>query len=103
MSSEPDTRVIKQEQESTIPTSPKTPRECLIYLDPKHPDLFPLTREATNCVYFSAACLLCLQKHLKIQMKSKKWKEGSLTCPVYNRSLSRQEIEEYADGETLAM
>lgn len=39
---------------------------------------------------------------MKTQMNSKEWKEGSVTCPMCNRSLTHQEIEEYADGETLA-
>lgn len=38
---------------------------------------------------------------MKSQTESKEWKEGSLTCPMCNRPLMTQEIEEYADCETL--
>lgn len=80
----------------------RSTRECQICFDTKHTDLYPLTTEASDCTCLSDTCLACLQEHIRTQMKSKEWKDGSITCPMCNRSLVFQEIEEYADGETLA-
>lgn len=91
-----------QAQDSVIPEDPDAPKECQVCFDTKHTDLFPHTTEASGCRCLSDSCLLCLQQHMKTQMSSKEWKEGSLTCPTCNRSLTHQEIEEYADGATLS-
>lgn len=94
---------------------PGTIQECQVCFEPKHSDLFPprlappgassddSTAQA-RCACLPDACLACLQEHLRHQIKSKEWRrEGSLTCPMCNRGLRYEEIEEYADGETLAM
>lgn len=93
------------EQEASIPalsTEEESTKDCQICFDTKHTDLYPRTTEASDCTCLSDACLVCLQTHLKTQMNTKEWREGILTCPMCNRPLEFQEIEDYADGETLA-
>lgn len=77
-------------------------RECRVCIEPKHTDLYPRTTEASACRCLSDACLVCLREHIKTQLSSKEWNEGSITCPVCNRPLDFQEVEEYADGETFS-
>lgn len=92
-------------QEASIPAGfieGGSTKECQICFDTKHTDLYPRTTEASGCRCLSDACLACLQEHIKTQMNTREWREGSITCPVCNRPLVFQQIEEYADGETLA-
>lgn len=78
-------------------------KECQICFDTKHTDLFPVGTEASECRCLSDACLACLQEHIRTQTSTRDWREGpSITCPMCNRPLAFQEVEEYADGETLA-
>lgn len=93
---------MAQAQAPFIPEDPDAGKECEICCETKHINLFPHTTDASDCRCLSDTCLPCLQEHMKTQMNSKEWKEGSVTCPMCNRSLTHQEIEEYADGETLA-
>lgn len=93
------TRQNVQTPEDTDPQA----KECQICFEARHTDLFPQTTPTSDCKCFSDACLVCVQEHIKQQMNSKEWKEGSITCPTCNRALIYQEIESYADGETLAM
>lgn len=80
-----------------------TTKECRVCFEHKHTDFFPQTAIGSDCICLSQACVMCLQEHIKVQMSSKEWKEGSITCPMCNRALQYQEIEDYADGETFAM
>lgn len=97
-----------------------TVRECQVCFDEKHSDFFPLLSRLPSrsfpspstassssnsyCRCLADACLACLQQHLRTQITAKEWRrEGALTCPVCNRGLRHDEVEEYADGETLAM
>lgn len=83
------------------PEDEGTSKECPVCCEEKHTDLYPQTMVESDCSCLSDVCLVCLQQHMKSQTESKEWKEGSLTCPMCNRPLVTQEIEEYADGETL--
>ena len=92
-------------QEAIIPAGfmeEESTKECQICLDAKHTDLYPQTTGASDCRCLSDACLACLQEHIKTQMRSKEWNEESITCPVCNRPLNFQEIEEFADGKTFS-
>lgn len=90
-------------QRTTIlPEDTSTAKECQICFDAKHTDLFPQINETSNCRCLSDACLVCIQQHIKSQMNSKEWKEGSITCPMCNRALIYQEIQNFADSETFA-
>lgn len=75
-------------------------KECQVCCEEKHPDVYPQTTATSDCRCLLDVCLVCIQQHLKSQTESKEWKEGSLTCPMCDRSLAPQEIEEYADGDT---
>lgn len=99
-----DTRpVATPPQTATIsPEDTSTAKECHICFDAKDTDLFPQTSATSNCRCLSNACLVCIQQHIKTQMRSKEWKEGSITCPMCNRPLIYQEIENLADSETFA-
>lgn len=77
-------------------------KECQICFETKHTDLYPQPTEASGCGCLPDACLACLQAHIKTQMSTKEWREASITCPMCNRPLAFRQIEEYADGETLA-
>lgn len=99
--SEPGPMSTAQARVPFIPEDPDAPKECQICCETKHINLFPHTTDTSDCRCLSDTCLICLQEHMKTQMHSKEWKEGSVTCPVCNRSLTHQEIEDYADGETL--
>lgn len=78
-------------------------KECQICSEEKHTDLYLQTTAESGCRCLSDVCLVCMQQHIKSQTESREWKEGSLTCPICNRSLTTQEIEEYADGDTFKM
>lgn len=80
-----------------------TTKECQVCFESKHIDLFPLSDFAGGCSCLSDACLACLQEQIKSQVTSKEWSESTINCPICNRALTHQEIEEYADVETLAM
>lgn len=92
-------------QEASIPAElveEEPTKECQICFETKHTDLYPQPTDAGGCGCLPDACLACLQEHIKTQMSTKEWREGSITCPMCNRPLVFQQIEEYADGETLA-
>lgn len=93
---------VTDQQETLILEDAGAAKECQICFDTKHSDLFPQTTAASECNCLSDACLVCTQEHIKSQMKSKEWKEGSTTCPMCNRALTYQEMEDLADSETLA-
>lgn len=78
-------------------------KECQICNEEKHTDLYPQTTAESECRCLSDVCLICVQQHIKSQTESKEWKEGSLTCPMCNRPLVPQEIEEHADVDTFKM
>ena len=82
------------------PEEADTTRECQICCEEKHTDVYPQSKAASNCRCLSGVCLFCMQQHIKSQTESKDWKEGSLTCPMCERPLEPQEIEECADGDT---
>lgn len=94
----PETRA---QQETIMPEDTGAAKECQICFDARHTDLFPQTTAASDCSCLSDACLACVQEHIKSQMNSREWREGSITCPVCNRSLTYQEMEDLADSETL--
>lgn len=97
--STPAPRVVATDD---VAATEATTKECQVCFEDKHTDLFPQTTVANNCRCLSDACLVCVQEHMRAQLSIKEWKEGSITCPMCNRSLTHQEIDDYADGETLA-
>lgn len=75
-------------------------KECQVCDEEKHIDLYPQISTGSDCQCLSDVCLVCMMQHLTSQIESKEWREGSLTCPMCNRPLVPQEIEEYADSYT---
>ncbi len=82
------------------PIEPETAKECVICIEHKPLNEFPVLSVSSSCEHPPQACLVCVEKSIKVDFENRTWNE--IQCPECSARLEYQDVERYADRDTFA-
>ncbi|KAK7744699.1 hypothetical protein SLS62_010118 [Diatrype stigma] len=83
-----------------IPAKPEMMKECVVCVDRKSLDEFPVRSVSGACEHPPQTCLACVEMSIKTNFENKTWND--IRCPECSARMDYEDVERYADRDTFA-